>query len=70
MHRPETHLRYAAERHADLLREARRRELAASMKGSGRGVRRSLVFARFWSKRKQAAAVPAGEAAPAGEPIA
>jgi hypothetical protein len=47
---PETHLRYHTERHADLLREARRSELASSLGETRRSPRRQLAL-DLWRKR-------------------
>jgi hypothetical protein len=47
---PETHLRYHAERHVDLLREARRSELASSLGVTRRSTRRQLALG-LWRNR-------------------
>jgi len=47
---PETHLRYHSERQADLLREARKAELASSLGETGRTHRRQLAPG-LWRKR-------------------
>jgi hypothetical protein len=47
---PESHLRYHAERHADLLREARQVERVSSL-GEMRRTRPKLMKAGLWHKR-------------------
>lgn len=54
---PESHLRYHAERHADLLREARHAELAAKLEGQPREERKP-VTGRFWLGRFAARITP------------
>jgi hypothetical protein len=54
---PESHLRYHAERHADLLREARNAELAAKLEES-RHERRKPLAQRFWRGRFAARFTP------------
>ena len=47
---PESHLRYHRERHADLLRQAREAELAASFVQAPRS-RRSILASGIWRRR-------------------
>ena len=47
---PESHLRYHAERHADLLRGAREAELAAKFVKTPRS-RRTILASGIWRKR-------------------
>jgi hypothetical protein len=47
---PETHVRYHSERHADLVREARRSEFASSLQGTRRSTRRQPALG-LWRKR-------------------
>jgi hypothetical protein len=47
---PESHMRYHRERHADLLREAREAEQAASFIKTPRS-RRSILASGTWRKR-------------------
>jgi hypothetical protein len=47
---PESHLRYHRERHADLLRETREAELAATFAKTPRS-RRTILASGIWRKR-------------------
>lgn len=58
MHRPDVHLEYHRERHADLLRQARDEELAVVLARSRREERRTLL-ARLWRDRHVGRPAPA-----------
>ena len=59
---PETHMKIHEQRHADLLRQARRGELATDLAAARRSERRSFL-ARLWEARVKHPAAD-GRAAP------